>query len=220
MSAPAPAPGTVPPPPRRRRRWPIAGLVLLAVIIGVAAWFVVRGTWGSAERRLPPPGGDAVSYVYSPPGGGTHVRAAKYLPYDRDAVWAAVTDYEHYGDFLPYLRNVKTERNEGGWHMTGEAKSLTGGYWPFDIDMRENKSPDGWVVSWDKPGGEVRVNRGRWAVTGEPGKPTLLELDLETEVDGTPTFLIRNYYLHRLRKVVQAVEERLKSQGAAPVPAP
>ena len=41
-------------------------------------------------------------------------------------------------------------------------------------------------------------------------------LYLETEVRGTPTFLIRNVYLHRLKEVLRAVGRRVQEKAAAP----
>jgi hypothetical protein len=101
--------------------------------------------------------------------------------------------------------------------MKGQARSALPGWWPFEIDIRQEQSPDGWSAGWDQPGDPVRVNKGGWLLTPAGEGQTLLVLYLETEVRGTPTFLIRNVYLHRLKEVLRAVGRRVEAQaGGAP----
>jgi uncharacterized protein YndB with AHSA1/START domain len=158
-----------------------------------------------------------VSQVYQAPDGGKRVRAAVVLPYPREQVWKVVTDYPHYGDFLPYLGDLEVTPTESGCHMKGQARSALPGWWPFEIDIRQEQSPDGWSAGWDQPGDPVRVNKGGWLLTPAGEGQTLLVLYLETEVRGTPTFLIRNVYLHRLKEVLRAVGRRVEAQaGGAP----
>jgi hypothetical protein len=118
----------------------------------------VRGTWADHEPRTPGSVAEGpVSQLYQPAGGHTRVRGAILLPYPREKVWAVVTDYEHYGDFLPYLTNIDVERVKDGCHMTGQAKSALRGYWDFAIDVRE------WGFS-DPRGDLIRQARAQPAI--------------------------------------------------------
>jgi hypothetical protein len=191
-------------------------LVLLLLVVGAVAVLFVRGTWADATPRNPAsPADGAVAQLYQPPREHKRVRAAILLPFSRETVWKVVTDYGHYGDFLPYLADVKAEPvGEGVWHMTGQAKSALQGYWDFAIDIHEEKTGDRWVALWDQPGGQVEVNRGSWTVTLAGNGQTLLVLELEAEVRHYPTFFLRNFFLHRLKQVLRAVDRRLKSQEA------
>ena len=171
----------------------------------------MRGTWPDTSIQNPETVGRPVVQLYQPPDGKTHIRAAVLLPYSRQQVWSIVTDYEHYDRFLPYLDEIEVSRQKDGCHMKGEAKSAVSGYWSFAIDIHEHKTDKDWSTTWDQTGGkEVAVNRGGWTLVDRGKDQTLLVLALEAEVKGYPTFLLRNVFMHRLPKVLQAVEERLK----------
>jgi hypothetical protein len=208
MSTPA-APA---PPRRRRRRWVIIPVGLVLFIVLAVAWFYVRGTSADTTAHNPTQPGRPVSQLYRDASGQTTVRAAILLEQPRSAVWRLVTDFADYDDFLPYLRNIAVEPAEGGvTRMTGEGKSALGGYWPFTIDIHTEKGAREWRVWWDEKGeGEVQVNRGGWALSEPAPGQTLLVLTLEAEVRGNPTFILRNFFLYRLREVLRAVEARLK----------
>lgn len=212
------SPPTTPAPPRRRRkRWLIVPAALLALVLAAAAVAYARGTWADARPHNPSgPAEGPVSQVYQAPGGGKQVRAAALLPYPREQVWKVVTDYRHYGDFLPYLADLDVTPAEGGCRMKGQAKSALPGWWPFEIDIRQEQTAERWSAGWDQGGDPVRVNKGGWLLTPAGDGRTLLVLYLETEVRGTPTFLIRNVYLHRLKEVLRAVGRRVREQAAPP----
>jgi hypothetical protein len=192
---------------------PLALLVLVVAAVGV---LFVRGTWADAAPRNPAsPAEGAFAQLYQPPGEHKRVRAVILLPYSPETVWKLVTDYGHYGDFLPYLADVKAEQTgEGVWHMTGQAKSALQGYWDFAIDIHEEVSGDRRVARWDQPGGDVLVNKGSWTVIPAGANQTLLVLELEAEVRHYPTFFLRNYFLHRLKQVLLAVDRQLKAQAS------
>jgi hypothetical protein len=97
--------------------------------------------------------------------------------------------------------------------LKGQAASAVSGNWPFEIKMLEVKSAKLWIAWWDDTPaeGEVAVNRGSWELIEAGPNETLLVLTLQAEVRSTPNFLLRNVLLHRLKKVVRAVESRLQS---------
>jgi ribosome-associated toxin RatA of RatAB toxin-antitoxin module len=198
--------------PRRRRRRLVIPLALLLLVAGSAGVLVLRGTWADATPHNPASLAEGpVAQLYQPPGEHKRIRCAILLPYPREQVWKVVTDYAHYGDFLPYLANVAAERKqEGVWHMTGQAKSALQGYWDFAIDIHEEKTDDRWVAHWDQPSGEVLVNKGGWTVTPAGNSQSLLVLELEAEVHHYPTFFLRNFFLHRLKQVLLAVDRHLR----------
>jgi hypothetical protein len=207
---------TGPAPPTRRWRRQLIPAALLGLVLFAALWTWVHGTWADAEPRQPGGVGQGpVCHLYQPPGEGKRVRCAALLGHPRRRVWEVVTDYAHYGDLLPYLSDVTVSPNEDGTtHMKGEAESALSGSWSFAIDVHEEKEGDTWRVWWDKPSNSIEVNRGAWALTARGPRETLLVLTLEGEVRGYPTFFLRNVFLHRLKRVVRAVERRLEEQAA------
>ncbi len=217
MSAPAPPPAAK--PKRRRARLVVIPVGLLALALLAFVVFYIRGTWASTDARNPATVQEGpVSQLYQNPDGDKVIRCAILLPYPIERVLAVVTDYDHYSDFLPYLHDIQTERADGDWFMKGQAQSAIGGTWPFDIQVHEEfvGRGQGWRVRWDeKPHqGEVTLNRGSWELTPAGDNQTLLVLSLQAEVQSTPTFFLRNFFLYRLKQVVRAVDRRLQSQAA------
>jgi hypothetical protein len=206
------APTTPTSTPQRYARRLFLPIGLLAALIGVGVVLFVRGTWADEQPRNPArPEDGPVAQVYQPPGEPKRVRCAMLLVQPPERVWRVVTDYENYAAFLPYLAGVHAKRTLGGCHMTGQARSLLGGYWPFAIDIREKRPDKESSAMWDETGeGQVRVNRGGWEVIPAGTNQTLLVLSLETEVHNYPTFVIRNAYLHRLKAVLRQVERHLR----------
>jgi len=68
-------------------------------------------------------------------------------------------------------------------------------------------------VWWQEKGeGEVRVNRGGWTLEDAGADQTLLILELDAEVKSTPTWVLRNFFLYRLRQVLAAVKTHLEAK--------
>ncbi len=212
-ATPSTAP-TAPRSPKRRwrRRWTlIPCALLLAVALGLLILYV-RGTLADTEVRNPTTVADGpISQLYTTEG-HTQVRCAVLLPYAVDDVWAVLTDYGKYHEMLPYLANIEAEKqSDDEYHMKGLAKSVFQGYWPFEITIHQEKKADGGRIWWDeKSGGEVQVNRGSWMLTKHGDQETLLVLSLETEVQSTPTFVLRNFFRYRLKQVVRAVDQAVQ----------
>jgi ribosome-associated toxin RatA of RatAB toxin-antitoxin module len=212
MAAPAPPPSVK--PRRRRTRLLFVPVMLLAIVVLAFFIFYVRGTWASTDPHNPTSVQEGpISELYQTPDGNKVVRCAILLPYPTDRVWNIVTDYPHYSAFLPYLSDIETTRTDSGCVMKGQAASAISGTWPFEITVHENKEAH--RVSWDeKPSqGDVELNRGSWELTPVGENQTLLVLTLQAEVRSSPTFFLRNFFLHRLKQVVRAVDKRLQSEG-------
>jgi ribosome-associated toxin RatA of RatAB toxin-antitoxin module len=221
MSAPSPPSKPTPAatPKKRRLRLLCIPVVLLGLALLAFLVFYIRGTWASSVVHDPTTVAQGpISELYDAPDGHKVVRCAIVLPFPIEIVWAVVTDYSHYSDFLSYLSDIQATKKDDGWKMKGKADSALSGTWAFDITVHEDKppSPKPWRVSWDEnpSQGEVEVNRGSWELTPAGENQTLLVLTLEAEVRGAQSFFLRNFFLHRLKVVVRAVEKRLQSGGA------
>ena len=221
MSSPTPstAPITSRPPVRRwRRRWVLIPCALVLAVVLALLLLYVRGTWADSEVRNPTTVADGpVSQLYVADG-HTQVRCALLLPQPVEEVWAVLTDYGKYHEMLPYLANIEAEKKSAEeYRMKGLAKSAFQGYWPFEITIHQEKKADGGRIWWDEVGGgEVLVNRGSWQVSKHGEQETLLVLSLETEVQSTPTFVLRNFFRYRLKHVERAVEQAVlrRRQGS------
>jgi hypothetical protein len=202
------------PCPRRLRRLALpAGLLGLLTLLTLVAF--VRGTWADTVPREPARVEDGpVCQVYRPPGGAPEVRCAIRLPFGMDEVWAAVTDYDHYGDICACVRAESITHDPAGTcRLEARACSGVGVAVPFAVELRHEQKLDEYVASWDQASGRVLVNRGAWVLRPTGPKETLVVLSLEVQVKGVPTFILRNLWLYRLREVVLGVKRRLQSGG-------
>jgi hypothetical protein len=200
-------------PRRRRRRLLFLPVTLLGLLLVLGLGAYVRGTWADDVPRDPASAAEApLAQVLRRPDGGREVRCAIRLPFPPEEVWSAVTDYDNFGDICECIQ-AKTIRHEpdGTCRLEAEARSGLPGTVPFAVELRQERGLDRYVSSWDEPGGCVRVNRGRWELTAAGPRETLAALSLELEVEGVPTFVLRNLSLGRLREVLLGLERRLRS---------
>jgi hypothetical protein len=201
--------------PTKRARWarrlaaPVV-LLLLLVLTTLGGW--VRGTWADDMPRTPASVAEGpVCHVYED-AVGKQVRCAIRLPFALDEVWAAITDYEHFGDICPYLHGTRIEQDpDGRCRLESRVESLPSGQIPFAVEMRHEQQLFQYVSCWDQADGNVLVNRGRWELTPLGPRETLLAVSMEVEVRGVPTFILRNISLERLPVVALAVSRRLET---------
>jgi uncharacterized membrane protein len=183
----------------------LSGLLLL----GAGAY--VRGTYTREPRDPEIAGEGPTCAVCAAPGGGKEVRCAIRLAHPMDEVWKVVTDYDHFGDICPYL-DAEAIRHDPAGTSRIEARAQSGlpGTIPFAVEMHYEQGLHQYTASWDQPDGNVLVNRGAWTLRPVGPSETLLILTLEVQMKNIPTFILRNISLHRLPRVVLAVEKRLR----------
>jgi hypothetical protein len=197
--------------PRRSRRLVFPGL-LLGLALAVLAAAFVRGTLAQTPRVPAAVEEGLVCQVVETPEEGRHVRCTKLLAFPLEAVWAAVTDYDNFGDICSCLQaGIIDHEPDGRCRLEARARSGLGGSVPFEVELRHEQGLFEYVSSWDEASGDVLVNRGRWVLTPQGPTHTLVSLRLEVQVRHVPTFILRNLSLHRLTEVVRAVERRLQT---------
>jgi hypothetical protein len=198
---------------RQLRFWSHAvplGLAAVLVIAGLGV--VVRGTWAARVAVDPVSVAEGpVCQLVEDGDRGIVARCAVRLPHPPDEVWAAITDYENYGDICPYVHAGQIDYDPAGpTRIDACAASGLGWSVPFTAQMRFEQNLDEYASSWDEPPqGDVLVNRGRWIVLPVGARETLLSLHMEVQVRGVPDFLMRQLSLHRVEAVVRGVERRL-----------
>jgi hypothetical protein len=196
---------------RRSRRLALPGLLLGGALAVLAAAFV-RGTLAQEPRVPATVEGGPVCQVVETPEEGRHVRCTKVVAFPLEEVWAAVTDYDNFGDICSCIHaGTIAHEPDGRCRLEARADAGVPGSVPFAVELRHEQGLFDYVASWDQTGGDVLVNRGRWVLTPLGPESTLLSLRLEVQVRGIPTFVLRNLSLHRLREVVLAVERRLET---------
>jgi hypothetical protein len=184
-------------------------------LAAVATGAYVRGTWADVEPVTPSEvSSDPVCQLVEVPGEGKQVRCAMLLPYSLDQLWQAVTDYDNYGDICPYVRAGDVEHDpDGTCRLEARAETGLATGVPFRAEIGHEQMLNRYRTTWDEPSGDVLVNRGHWILTPRGPAETLVELTLEVQVRGVPTFILRNLSMRRLPAVVRALEQRLRTNS-------
>src|SRR5438309_10043149 len=119
-------------------------LCVVGVLGGLGLAAFVRGSWADSTPLMPASAQSGpVCHLYEMPGEGKQVRCAKLLPYSMEQVWAAVTDYDNYGDICPYVRAGEvTHDPDGVCHLEANAESSLTGRIPFGADVRHEQLLD------------------------------------------------------------------------------
>ena len=189
-------------------------ILLLALVTGLIAWAIVRGTWADHETRDPgSPADGIITQLYQGPDGRKYVRCAVILEQPLDDVWAVVTDYEHYSEVFPHVCHTQIDRDaDGRYHLSGAARTPIFGDWPFEVHIRHAESPGVYSSLWDDPTQSLSVNRGGWTLTRLGPRMTLATYMLDVEIHPFPNFIIRNAFLSKLRDIVDAVARAVEKR--------
>jgi hypothetical protein len=201
---------------RKRRLLLRLPMVFLLMVLAAFGTLWLRGTW--ADSVPVDPGTTAegpVCRVYQAPGEPRLVRCSLRLPFALEEVWEVVTDYDSYGDICDCITAGRVAHDPNRTcRVEGTVLSGLGPRVPFSATMRHEEGLEEYTASWDDPGGDVTVNRGRWVLRPAGPRETLVVLTLEVEVRGIPTFLLRNLSLQRLPQVLLGLQRRLETGGS------
>lgn len=183
----------------------LLGLALIALAAGFARAFKVDDA-----PRVPTASEEGiVAQVCQPPGEAIHARCAVVLPYGLEEIWAALTDYEHYGDICVCTSSAQiADGAAGACRIAAQGDTFLGGRLPFEIDLEQQQDLNRYRMKWTDTGGDVG-NRGEWVLTANGPGQTLVELNQEVEVHPAPTFMVRAILLPRMRQTVVNLERRL-----------
>jgi ribosome-associated toxin RatA of RatAB toxin-antitoxin module len=202
--------------PRRRRIFvPMFLLLMLVLFVAAACAAVVRGEWADlAEKNPTAPNEEAITQLLQKPNGNVVVRCAIVVNAPPKDVWAAVSDYARYGEFLPDMSKVEaTPQKDGRVLVAGAVHSRLGGELPFEILTKHAASAEKgeFSITWsERDMNAFKLNRGSWSVTpiDKTQQQTLLVCTLQIEMKDYPNFIPRNILLIELPAVVKAMRDQ------------
>src|SRR5688500_8980446 len=115
------------------RRVVVLVVVTVAVnlIVGLAAF--VRGTWAGPPHDPARVEDGPAAQVVRLADGTRQVRASVRLAYPPEAVWAAITDYEHYGEICSFLHAAEVEQGPDGCRAHGRVDTGVVGTVPYTL---------------------------------------------------------------------------------------
>lgn len=207
MTDASPAPAAAGP-----RRFAVLALALgPLLLIGIGA--VVRGTWADDAERNPAGVADAAVSQLLSESGRVVVRAAVVIDRPIADVWTLLTDYDRFVGLFPYMQTITAKRRpDGVAEIRGVLSSRLWGDYTFESEVHHEQTAERCVAAWDHPGGDLRVNRGRWVLVPRGERETLLALEMQIEVGRAPQFMVHNVLLSRTRPVMEALREQARSR--------
>ena len=190
---------------RKRVLFPAAFLLLVGG--GIAGTFV-RGSWADGVVKTPTTHKDGlIRQLLLKEDGRKVVRGALVVDATIDAVWRTITDYDHFAEFMPNVASLHSAIDpDGRIRLTGIISTIAA---DFPVDLHVKHDPATFTTSWDEGTGAFTVNKGHWMLEKHGDAHTLVVYELDIEVKGYPTPVVRALVLHRLKKTLRAVEKRV-----------
>jgi uncharacterized membrane protein len=209
----APTPTAAAPAPRRATR--LAPLVAGLAILGIMGFFWVRGTHVTEMRDPASSAEGYVRQVVAASDGTKQVRCSVVLDVPAEKVWAVVSDYPHFADWIPHTRPFTVEREADGRHHVRGAVTSAFIDWPIDARVKHEEDPAAgrWRSSWNEPGGALTRNEGSWTITRKDAGSCLCVYVLDVQVKHGPDALVRNVLLHKMRTGLNALKRELAKRG-------
>ncbi|MEZ0228516.1 MAG: SRPBCC family protein [Planctomycetota bacterium] len=184
-------------------------LIFVLAVGGGIGGFFVRGTWADGIVRTPTTHADGmIRQLLLTTEGRKIVRGALVVDAPIDAVWDAITDYDHFADFMPNVASLHSSvEADGRFKLSGIVTTFAADF-PVELHVKHDRAA--WTTSWDEATGEFAVNKGHWTLEKHgTGDHTLVVYELDIEVKGYPSPVVRALVLHRLKKTLRAVEKRV-----------
>jgi coenzyme Q-binding protein COQ10 len=188
-------------------------LIFVVAVAGGIGGFFVRGTWADGIVRTPTTHADGmIRQLLLTAEGRKIVRGALVIDAPIEKVWDVITDYDHFADFMPNIASLHSSvEADGRIKLSGVVTTFAADF-PIELHVRHDRAS--WTTSWDEATGEFAVNKGHWTLEkhgsqGDARDHTLVVYELDIEVKGYPSPVVRALVLHRLKKTLRAVEKRV-----------
>ena len=126
-----------------------------------------------------------------------------------EKLWAAISDYENYANFVDGVNSVKVLSREDGKARVEYKVELMGKDIFYVLDHVENKPSE---MNWTMVESNImKANRGGWKIKdlGAGKSEATYSLDLEFNIS-IPSFMLGGLVKSTLPKMMQSFEKRAK----------
>jgi hypothetical protein len=215
MPTPANQPGGSTPSaarPRRHRhgfkRW-----IFLALVLAGAAIVAHMAYWGSrVDARVfhaqDLDRGPAAQIVPWEPG-RTAVQISRVSSLSADHLWRVVTDQGRFNEFMPYVRSTTVRPGPDGTIIESQVLDLPHSSYELELEIRLKQEGSSRIARWRQVKGTLDFNEGAWVVESE-GSRSVLRYQVSASLAWVPQWAINYLMLHRLGKLLEAVEARVR----------
>jgi ribosome-associated toxin RatA of RatAB toxin-antitoxin module len=162
------------------------------------------GTKARLER------GEIVTDLTDGPGGRRDARARALVAAPPEKIWAAITDYENYKNFMPLTTKSEVRKREGNqvWFYTelsfGFLKTLR-----YQIKLTLDKPK--WTIVWSLVDGDLKSNDGGWQLEpyGKDGQETFVTYTANVQAGfAVPGFVMNKLTQASLPQLIQVVRQQ------------
>ena len=178
-------------------------LLLLLVLVLVV---VVRGTWASADPKNPISPEDGVTcQLFEGADGRKVVRAAVVLNQPLENVWPRLANVEQYPEMFTTIHNFQIDPAQ-----PNRVKIDVQTFWGMkhlEGKMKREDSGGKHVLTFEDLQGGADVHLLRLTLTGHGEKQSLLVYEVDADVPGYPTFLVRNVFRSRNAAVLRMIRD-------------
>ena len=142
------------------------------------------------------------------PGGRRDARARALIAAPPAKVWAAITDYDHYREFMPLTTVSQVKKREGSdvWFYTELSTPVKTIVYTIKLTLDESKG----AVDWTMIDGNLKANDGSWRL--EPhgnGETYVVYTCFAAPGFPVPGFLLNKITQGTLPDVIAAVRKRV-----------
>jgi ribosome-associated toxin RatA of RatAB toxin-antitoxin module len=104
--------------------------------------------------------GEIITELTEGPGGRKDARAKVLIAAPPEKVWEAITDFEHYKEFMPLTSESYVKRREGSdvWFYTEISVPLK----TIRYEIKLHLDKPAWKMDWTYVEGDLRSNEGGW----------------------------------------------------------
>lgn len=178
-------------------RHTLSALALAALCFGTAA-----GAIGNIDVKAVDPG----------PGKMKEVRAAGYIDAPPAKVWKAVTDYGHYNQFMPRVKESNLERRSSNSAIATMKLDLPMPFSGTWYTNRYDENAKAMTTKWRMLKGSIKHTEGGWTLKPQ-GKGTHATYIVKTDLGGVliPQVLQNEVTKRTLPDIFRAVERRARS---------
>src|SRR5262245_22973753 len=181
---------------------PLLLLLILAVVV------LVRGTWADSTPRDPAVPEDGITcQLFQLPDGRKVVRASVVLNHKPDLVWSRLTAFDRFPAMFP---TVKTFRVDDG--PTTRAILAVQTFWALkhlEGRMSREESPARRVLTFEDLDGDAQVYLARFTLTSRENGQSLLVYEVDADVPGYPTPIVRNVFRSRNPMILRTIRDHL-----------
>jgi len=152
--------------------------------------------------------GEIVTELTDGPGGRKDARAKVLIAATPEKVWAAITDFENYKEFMPLTTVSRVKKREGNDVWFYSELNLTLKTINYEIKLTLDKPA--WKIDWTLVEGNIKANDGGWLLEPYGDGETYAEYKAFVAVGfSVPSFIGNKITQGSLPQILGAVRKRV-----------